>query len=225
MNWKFIKTNWFQLSLGLILVTAFAHKKMHLFDRAAVPDRKEQKSRITEKFSEAVAASTAESAGQMGLLPGGSQQAHALPTIDDATALAFLKRFSNVAVGEHTKFGIPASVILACAYVNSSAGQRPLAQQANNFFALSCTSTWDGKSHSLNGRCFRKYDRPWDSFRDFSNYLTSQQWFAGLRKSAGLDSNKWISALAGHGLSDVTNFEGEVKKVVETYRLFELDGK
>lgn len=219
----FFKTNWFWISLALIVLVALVQKKGHLFKLPTAPEKREQSAAPpAEKYTTATAEPNN---AQMAMLPTSSRPARALPAIDDATAMAFLRRFGNVAVGEHKKYGIPASVVLACAYINSSAGQRPTTQQANNFFALPCSPSWEGRTASIDGHCYRRYERAWDSFRDFSLYLHNQDWLPEARKNCGSDWRKWANALASHDLSDVANFETEIRKVVEAYRLFELDGK
>ncbi|HMX38749.1 MAG TPA: glucosaminidase domain-containing protein [Saprospiraceae bacterium] len=206
------------------MLGAFVQKKKLFFHKEpGAPAKREQRQETTERFTAAVQPDPASS--QMGFSGGGSRAARTLPAISDEAAMAFLRRFSNVAVGEHKKYGVPASVLLACSYVNSAAGQRLTAQQANNFFAMPCSPMWQGRTASLEGHCYRHYERAWDSFRDFSLYLHEQQWVADARQSAGSDWRKWAAVLASHEVSDVANFEAELRKVVEAYRLFDLDGQ
>ena len=221
MNLTTFKTHWFWVALALIVLVAFVQKKILPPKPSPVPAKREQSAPPAEKYTAAVSEPTA---AQMALVPSGGRQPRPMPTLDDATAMAFLRRFGNVAVGEHKKYGVPASVLLACAYVNSSAGQRTTVQQANNFFALPCSPVWEGRTASLDGHCYRRYERAWDSFRDFSLYLQNQPWVAEARKNCGSDWRKWASALAAHDLSDVAGFEAELRKVIEAYRLFDLDG-
>ena len=148
-----------------------------------------------------------------------------MPVVDDATAVAFLKRFGNLSVNERKKFGIPPSVLLACAYVNSHSGQRMAALQVNNFFALPCGGGWDGAVATLDGQCFRRYDTAWASFRDFGAFASRQPWFEETRKSAGNDWQLWLKMLDGKSISDVRNNTAEMRTVIETYRLYELDGQ
>lgn len=222
MNLTAFKTHWFWVALALIVLVAFVQKKILPPKPSPVPAKREQPAPPAEKYTAAVSEPPA---AQMALVPSGGKQLRPLPVLDDAVAMAFLRRFSNVAVGEHKKYGVPASVVLACAYVNSFAGQRPTAQQANNFFALPCSPTWEGRTASLDGRCYRRYERAWDSFRDFSLYLHNKDWLPEARKTCGSDWRKWASTLAARDLSDVAGFEAELRKVIEAYRLFELDGK
>jgi hypothetical protein len=219
----FFKTNWFWISLALLIAAAFVQKKMLFRGPSPLPQKREQSAAPpAEKYT---AAAAEPSTAQLAMVPVSSRSLRPLPALDDATAMAFLRRFSNVAVGEHKKYGVPASALLACAYVSSFAGQRPTAQQANNYFALPCSPDWQGRTASLDGHCYRRYERAWDSFRDFSLHLQSQGWMAEARSRCGTDWRKWAAELAAHDLSDVANFDTELRKAVEAYRLFELDGK
>ncbi|MBK6932489.1 MAG: glucosaminidase domain-containing protein [Saprospirales bacterium] len=218
MMLEFIKKRWFTLALLLIFGIALARKNLH-FDikqpkAPAIPEKQEKYTRETP---------ASQSAALLHLGNDGAAAPARLPEISDATAVAFLRRFSRVAVAEQQKFGIPASVMLASAYVNSFAGQRNCALEANNFQAVRCTAEWGGPVATLSGACFRKYETAWESIRDFNLYLQQRNWFNKLKKSAGADWRAWAKGLATHRASDVEDFEAELVKVIEAYRLFELD--
>lgn len=215
MLWKFIKTNWFAVALMFLLLVAIGRNNPRFrFWDAGKPTVS------TGKYTTVNPGSTA----HLDLFGESGAPTVSMPTVDDATAVSFLQRFGNVAVNERKKFGIPPSVLLACAYVNSFSGQREAAQQGNNFFALPCTG-WDGSIVTIEGQCFRKYDTAWASFRDFGLYMGSQPWFSTVRQDAGSDWQQWLKALDGKGVSDVRNHTSEIKTIIETYRLYELDGK
>lgn len=220
MNWKLIKTNWFTIALALLVLLFIARKNLQLgTGKAASPEQKEQPETNPEKYT---------SAGSNNLLGFSAETApNALQKYspDETTTVAFLKRFGKVTVSERKKFGVPASVLLACAYVNSAAGLRESATTANNYFALPCTDGWKGESAKLGGRCVRKYETAWLSFRDFSIFLTSQDWFGPLRQSAGGDWKAWVKELDKRNISDVPNFGEEMEKVITAYRLYDLDDK
>ena len=209
MLWKFIKTNWFAVALVLLLLVAIGRNnpRFRFWESG-------KHSVAAEKYTEINPGSTA----HLDLFGESGAPTVAMPEIDDATAVAFLKRFGNVAVNERKKFGVPPSVLLACAYVSSHSGQRTAAQQANNYFSLPCAG-WDGAVLTINGQCFRRYDTAWASFRDFGTFVGSQRWFSDVRKSGGNDWQQWLKALDGKDISDVRGYIGEI------YRLFELDGK
>ncbi len=213
--WNFIKTNWFTIAIVLLLLVAIGRNNPRLkFWNADSPTV------AGGKYTDA----SPGAAAHLDLFGSGSGEV-TMPTIDDATAVAFLKRFGNLSVNERKKFGIPPSVLLACAYVNSHSGQRIAALQVNNFFALPCGGDWTGAVATLDGQCVRRYDTAWASFRDFGVFVSHQSWFGDVRKSAGSDWQQWLRMLDGKSISDVRNNTAEMRTVIETYRLFELDGQ
>ena len=214
--WKFFKTNWFAIALVLLLLVAIGRNNPRF--RFWNPDGPTV---AGGKYTDArpVPAAHSELFGMEGTADV------AMPSVDDATAVAFLKRFGNLAVNERKKFGIPPSVLLACAYVNSHSGQRIAALQANNFFALPANAGWDGGVATMDGQHFRRYDTAWASFRDFGAMLSQQPWFDEVRKSAVIDWQQWLKGLDGKSISDVRNNTAEMRTVIETYRLYELDGQ
>lgn len=214
MLWEYFKTRWFSISLVCILLLAAVRKGVLLYSNI------NHKAKI-EKYTE-IAAKT-EGKSLFGLLPAMHGGSHSLPEITEEEARSFLKRFSAVAQGEQKKFGMPASVYLAIAYVNSFSGKRPIASEARNFFALTCSSAWDGATAEVEGRCYRRYETPWESFRDFSIHLTTQDWYGPLRKSAGRDWGAWVKDMDANAVTDVSGFREATTEVIKAYRLFELD--
>ncbi|MFM9948877.1 MAG: glucosaminidase domain-containing protein [Saprospiraceae bacterium] len=214
MNWNYFKTNWFYFAMSLLLLV-YATRKYPWLN----PFNATLQNGKTEKISEAKTGQKS-GAALLGFVPDTPKERP--PEMDEASVAkteAFLKRFANVALSEHKKFGVPASVILACAYANSQVGQRESALTANNFFALSCAEDWEGETAQIGGQCVRKYESAWASFRDFSIHLSSQEWFGTLKKSAGKDWRKWVEKLGTEGVSNAKTMQ----KVIETFKLAELD--
>lgn len=216
MKWKFFKTNWFPIAV-IILVLASIVKK-NLFSLVTNGGKRP----VIEKLTDTGALASSEES-QAGLFSWATRTSVDLPEIPESVAVPFLQRFGKVAAGEQEKFGIPASVILAAAYVNSFSGKRDWAIQHNNYFGLGCTAGWEGATETVNGICIRRYEKAWDSFRDFSKYLNSRKDYGALRQSCGKDWKAWAKALDAKKISEVSDFEGEMVKVIVAYRLFELD--
>lgn len=217
MKWKFFKTNWFPIAVIIVILAAMVKKNL----LSSMTNTGKGRG-ATEKLTDSgVIASIEES--HAGLFSWTSRSVVEMPDISEAVAIPFLQRFGRVAVGEQNKFAVPASVILACAYVNSFSGQRDWASQYHNYFALGCNSNWAGASEQVGGACIRRYEKAWDSFRDFSQYLSSSEDFAAMRQSCGNDWKAWAKALELKKVSDVSNFARELERVIERYRLYELD--
>ncbi|MBL7808482.1 MAG: glucosaminidase domain-containing protein [Saprospiraceae bacterium] len=158
-------------------------------------------------------------AALLGFVPDESDRLKTKQNSAPADAEAFLKRFASVAVSEKKKFGIPVSVILAAAYVNSECAQNEAVSEANNYFALPCSDDWEGETVTISGDCLRQYETAWASFRDFSIYLSSQEWFAKMKKTAGKDWEKWVEKLDDAGIAK----SGKMSKIIQEFDLMELD--
>jgi flagellum-specific peptidoglycan hydrolase FlgJ len=218
MNWKSLKTNWFTIALVLLLLSAVARKfLLSKGGGATAPKKHEQPEANPEKYT----ATDNQALLDFSVVsPGG---ANAKPVVDKAAAIAFIRRFESVAISERKKFGIPSSVLLGCAFVNSTAGKAAWVNRTNNYFGLPCASGWEGGTATVDGRCLRRYDSAWASYRDYSIYLTSQEWYGSVKKSAGKDWQKWAKELSKRGISDAPDFGKELERVIQTHRLYDLD--
>ena len=207
MTWNYFKTNWFSIALVLLVLAAI----LRVSGRFSTPKC------FTEKAAPRTKVTTLGIAAEPTHSPPSNKE------VDQATAAAFVKRFAAVAISERKKFGIPASVLLATAFLNSNIGLSNAAQEANNFFSLPCSEDWEGLSAALDDRCVRKYETPWASWRDFSIYLSSQDWIGSLRKSAGKDWKKWSIGFNREDVSSISNFGKKMEEVIGYYHLYELD--
>lgn len=214
MNWNFIKTNWFFIAAGLLVLVALVRQNYKRLGIGYITTRTSQIVSIPVEDYHPTA---------FGLAKDQAPRQAAASAVDQATATAFLKRFSHVAVSERKKFGIPASVLLGTAFLNSGVGLSKAAQEANNFFATPCSADWEGESTTLSNRCVRKYETPWASWRDFSIFINTQLWYGKLRQTAGKDWRKWAKGLDNKGISPISNFGNKLEEVISYYRLYELD--
>jgi flagellum-specific peptidoglycan hydrolase FlgJ len=214
MNWNFFKTNWFYLAMGVVLFLYTTRKYPHLDPiNAALKYVQTAQVNADKRASK-------KGAALLGIVPDHPKER--IPEIADLDATkteGFLKRFAKVARSESKQFGVPTSVILASAYVNSRSGLLETVTTAKNYFALPCTDNWEGETAQISGQCLRKYESAWASFRDFSLFLSSQEWYGATKKVAGKDWRKWIQKLGREGVSNTKAME----KVIEAYSLEELD--
>ena len=74
----------------------------------------------------------------------------------------YIARYSDLAIKEMAISGIPASITLAQACLESGNGNSYLATEANNHFGIKCHG-WKGETirhtDDAPNECFRKYDR------------------------------------------------------------------
>ncbi len=231
----YVRTHWFQLGLGAILLFVVFKKDLsfqinlnapgHIEEEeSSQPVRRKDPERKREIFTEKATDATG-SAGElsrMELTPlsfGGASKTYLqrLASIDDATKRAYLSRFARVAQGEQKKYGVPASVLLATAMLMSQAGASEAALKGNNHFSLPCTQDWKGDSGQYSGACLRHYENAWTSFRDCSFFLTT-----GPNARLCPDNNnhkEWAKALGKMGFPGGADFPDQVVTVIETFGL------
>jgi flagellum-specific peptidoglycan hydrolase FlgJ len=58
----------------------------------------------------------------------------------DLTYLAYIEEWKAIAIQEQQDYGIPASITMAQALLESQAGQSELALNAKNHFGIKCTN-------------------------------------------------------------------------------------
>lgn len=137
----------------------------------------------------------------------------------DSRISAFIDRFSEVAVQEHAKYGIPASITLANGILLSDLGKSTLASEAQNYFMVPCTRSWDGDSMEINDGCFRWYDSPWDSFRDHSLFVKQESGSAVA--ASNLSLGQWSKVIESIGW---TNLKAQdILRAIKKYNLTEFD--
>lgn len=235
---EYLARNWYKLALALLLLFIILKKDLSLQLRLQAPvvEPAEQPRRppggeepsapAEERLSErGTPADEPETQIELFDLSGIDRPAGQPPALDrvaESTKQAFLQRFAHVAVSEHKKYGIPASLIMGHAFLLSEAGQSELARKSNNFFALPCTGDWKGSRRIYDGACFRRYDKAWTSFRDHSLFLTTGP-RTKLKRLANDDYRAWARALDKAGFYLKRGMSREVIDFIEDRRLYELD--
>ncbi len=140
---------------------------------------------------------------------------------------AYIRRFMKVAQKEHEKFGIPASIKLAQAILESSAGTSQLATKTNNHFGIKCFSKTCRKGHCANfgddthKDFFRKYKTAWESWRGHSEFLVSGKYKVLLEH--GDDYEAWAKGLKSLGYATAANYDDRLVDLIEKFHLYELD--
>ena len=97
-------------------------------------------------------------------------------TITEENRQFFIDNHVGIAIEEMKDAGIPASITLAQAILESNWGNSEIAQIANNYFCIKSNNGWDGpsfkaKDDELGLSSFRKYGSTIESFRDHSDFL------------------------------------------------------
>ena len=59
-------------------------------------------------------------------------------------SINYISQYKQIAVSEMQRTGIPASIKMAQALLESGAGRSTLAREANNHFGIKCGGVWEG---------------------------------------------------------------------------------
>jgi flagellum-specific peptidoglycan hydrolase FlgJ len=148
-------------------------------------------------------------------------------TLAEKKAVAFIDKYKETAIAEMDKFGIPASIKMAQALIESRAGESRLAVNNNNYFGMKCFSKKCKKGHCTNATddhhkdFFRKYKNVQESWRAHSS-LISQGRYAKLSQY-GNDYKKWATGLKKAGYATDKSYDKKLINTIEKYKLYQLD--
>ena len=138
------------------------------------------------------------------------------------TYLAYIEEWKAIAIQEQVDYGIPASITMAQALLESQAGQSELAVEAKNHFGIKCTSEWFGGVYyhddDSEGECFRQYGNAAESFKDHSLFLKRTR-YSTCFEIAVEDYEGWARRLKACGYATDPSYAPKLIKLIEDYRL------
>lgn len=142
------------------------------------------------------------------------------------TTLSYIDRFKNISIEEMNRYGIPASITLAQAILESGTGKSDLAKYANNHFGIKCTKDWKGKGYykddDAKDECFRVYNNPEESFKDHSQFLKRKR-YASLFELDKNDYEGWAKGLKDAGYATNPRYPQLLIGLIEKYNLNQYD--
>jgi len=159
-----------------------------------------------------------------GLLIGG------MPTPRDQ----YIEKYKELAIVEMHRKGIPASIKLAQAILESQSGTSSFSSASNNHFGIKCKSTWEGETYyhedddfdkkgNLIESCFRSYDRVLDSYVDHSNFLSGRSYYASLWTLPKTDYKAWAHGLQSCGYATDQRYAEKLIRIIEKEELYLFD--
>ena len=136
-------------------------------------------------------------------------------------------QYSDIAINEMKKYNIPASVTLAQAILESGSGESRLALEANNHFGIKCHQNWTGDiiiaDDDKEGECFRKYSKPFESYRDHSLFLIERSRYSFLFLLNSDDYKGWAKGLKKAGYATNPKYAKLLIDLIEKYNLSKFD--
>ncbi|MFT4759367.1 MAG: hypothetical protein ACI9XO_001158 [Paraglaciecola sp.] len=144
----------------------------------------------------------------------------------------YIDQFSNVAMEEMQRSGVPASIILAQGVIESNSGNSQLALDSKNHFGIKCKD-WEGrkvyyedddyKNGKLIKSCFRAYDDVLDSYADHSKFLLQGERYRWLFDLNRTDYKAWARGLKKSGYATNPEYADIVIKIIDDYMLYIYD--
>lgn len=182
--------------------------------------------------------------GRRLLVPGGRPvtatfptTSHPWPLLGSGTASyqQFIQAAVPLAQDVQRQTGVPASVTIAQAILESDWGTSSLTRAANNFFGIKATDypntndvywsdTWevvDGEDLVVRAP-FRAYKTPWDSFLDHGQFfLRSRRYAAALLVTS--NPQEFARAIADAGDATDPAYARKLIALMDQYRLYQYD--
>lgn len=149
------------------------------------------------------------------------------PAVVNGSAAAYIEAYRDLAVNEMKRSGVPASITLAQGMLESDYGRSSLARMANNHFGIKCHNGWTGptmRQHDdSRNECFRKYQRPEESFQDHSDFLRSGSRYSFLFNLNPEDYKAWAHGLKRAGYATNPDYANLIIRKIEENNLYLLD--
>ncbi len=138
----------------------------------------------------------------------------------------YIEQYRQWAMDEMKRSGIPSSITLAQAMLESNNGNSTLATKGNNHFGIKCHD-WKGKSmrHDDDKRneCFRKYKSARDSYIDHTNFLMNGPRYSFLFELDQTDYKGWARGLKKAGYATSPTYASALIRIIEDNELDQYD--
>lgn len=143
---------------------------------------------------------------------------------------AYIEQVADYAIDQMIKYGIPASVTLAQACIESGNGGSVLATEENAHFGIKATKSWidngggyrvmrDDKPDDK----FRTYSSVAASFEDHSKFLLENKRYAAAQSLAVTDHAGWAHVIASNGYATGKNYESTIEAIIKANNLDQYD--
>jgi len=135
----------------------------------------------------------------------------------------YLEFFEPFAIKEMNRTGIPASITIAQAILESGYGNSTLAIYANNHFGMKFKPDWNGETFTIGKNCYKKYNSIVESYEDHSNHIKAKKWYASLFNLKITDYKNWAIGLKNAGYAEAPNYAYYLISIIEKYKFDKLD--
>lgn len=143
-----------------------------------------------------------------------------------ASRIQYIEKHKAMAISNMTSYGIPASITLAQACLESGDGNSRLARDGNNHFGIKCHN-WTGdkfyQDDDEKNECFRSYKSSDESFKDHSEFLRFRDRYKFLFDLDPKDYKGWAYGLKKAGYATNPAYPQLLINIIEEYQLYKYD--
>lgn len=140
---------------------------------------------------------------------------------------AYVLKYSQIAVDEMNRSGIPASITLAQGILESGNGLSELAKKSNNHFGIKCHGSWTGEKvyhdDDAKGECFRAYKEVRHSYEDHTDFLVRGSRYEFLFELDPTDYKGWAKGLKKAGYATAPDYADKLIRIIEQEELHRFD--
>ncbi len=141
----------------------------------------------------------------------------------------YIENYKDIAIRQMQRYRIPASITLAQALIESSAGQSRLAREAHNHFGIKVGTGWTGPymvmADDRPDDRFRRYRNDDDSYEDHSRFLAQNARYRPLFELRLTDYKGWAHGLKRCGYATNPAYAQMLIAMVERYNLQQFDSE
>lgn len=155
----------------------------------------------------------------------------------ELVTMNYIGKYTSIAISEMHRTGIPASIKLGQAILESSAGQSDLAISANNHFGIKCGSMWQGPRMYVNDddynskgeliescfRVFRDVESSFVAHSDFLYHPDEGSRYDFLFQFESDDYHSWAFGLKKAGYATDPKYADKLIDIIDKYQLYDYD--
>jgi hypothetical protein len=157
-------------------------------------------------------------------------------TSSTPTVKSYISKYSSIAQDESKRSGIPTSIILAQAILESEFGNSNLCKRSNNHFGIkwkkasdgdfvySLDDDYDSKGNRVASK-FRKYASAESSFKNHSDFLMTRNHYKPLFKYSRTNYEDWAYGLRACGYSTEKTYGAKLIEIIHRFDLDKFDVK
>jgi flagellum-specific peptidoglycan hydrolase FlgJ len=141
-------------------------------------------------------------------------------TMGQSAAARYIDTYDSMAMVIREEYGIPASVVLGIALVESGAGTSKLCRVNHNHFGVRIRER-SSKTKSGYANVYKKYSSDIEAYQHFGELVSKKKYYATLE--GNMDHLKWLKAMKAAKYATAPDWVPHINKTIHRYNLTRFD--